>query len=334
MGTKTSDLSILDLAAGYWSAKTFLSAVELGLFGVLGDGGKTEPEIRETLGLHPRSSRDFLDSLVALKVLDRDAEGRYTISPAAANQLDPKHPSYQGGFLRMHAWQYGVWGKLTDLLKTGDMQAHTDRDFNKFYSRPESVRNFMSAMDGANAAVGPALAEKFDWTEVTSFVDVGGARGNIAAVIAKAHPHLTAGTFDLPPVAPFFAEHMDRLGMTDRVHFHPGDFFNDSLPTADVLIFGHVLHDWNDEQRVALLRKAYEALPAGGRVMVYDALIDDDRREPANLLLSLNMQLVTPGGGEYTGADCQGWMREAGFTETSVLPLTDADSAVIGRKAA
>ena len=104
------------------------------------------------------------------------------------------------------------------------------------------------------------------------------------------------------------------------------------MPKADVIVMGHILHDWDLTQK-ANLRRAFDALPKGGAVIVYDAIIDDDRRENAfGLLMSLNMLIETSGGFDYTGADCQVWMREAGFSETRVEPLVGPDSMVIGLK--
>ncbi|MER5212029.1 methyltransferase [Streptomyces sp. NPDC002838] len=323
--------ALLELGQSYWASKTLLSAVELGLFSLLAKEPAPEREIRERLSLHPRATRDFLDALVGLGALERDGEV-YRNSPAADLYLDEGKLPYRGGFLKMLNWQFNLWAQLTELLRTGAPQTKGPTHFDDFYSKPEAVRGFMVAMDGANALVGPALAKEFDWSGRTSFIDVGGARGNLAAAIVKAHPHLRGGSFDLPPVEPFFDEHVDRLGLADRLDFHAGDFFTGPLPSADVLIFGHVLHDWNDDQRLTLLRKAYDALPEGGAVLIYDALIDDGRRDPKNLLLSLNMQLVTTGGSEYTGADCRSWLAEAGFSRTETVPLTAADTLVVGHK--
>ena len=151
--------------------------------------------------------------------------------------------------------------------------------------------------------------------------------------IALAHPHLAGGGFDLPSVRPVFEQYVARNGLSERLRFHAGDFFTDPLPAADVLVMGHILHDWDLDEKRRLLAKAYEALPAGGALIVYEALIDDERRENAfGLLMSLNMLIETPGGFDYTGADCLGWMREAGFREARVEHLTGPDSMVVGLK--
>jgi hypothetical protein len=134
-------------------------------------------------------------------------------------------------------------------------------------------------------------------------------------------------------VEPVFQQYAEATGVADRIVFMPGDFFKDELPKADVVLMGHILHDWDLPTKKMLIRKAYDALPAGGALIVYDSIIDDDRSKNAfGLMMSLNMLLETPGGFDYTGADCKGWMQEAGFSATRVESLTGADSMVIGTK--
>jgi hypothetical protein len=136
--------------------------------------------------------------------------------------------------------------------------------------------------------------------------------------------------FDLPAAKPIFEEFVAKNGLSDRVEFQAGDFFTGPLPAADVLIMGHIIHDWDLPQKKALLSKAYQALPKGGALIVYDAVIDDERRENAfGLLMSLNMLIETPAGSTTRGPSA---MREAGFSETRVEPLTGPDSMVIGIK--
>jgi hypothetical protein len=140
------------------------------------------------------------------------------------------------------------------------------------------------------------------------------------------------GGFDLPPVEPIFNSYVARFGLGDRLSFTPGDFFADPLPRAEVLIMGHILHDWDLDQKRLLLKKAYDALPEGGALIVYEAIIDDDRRVNAfGLLMSLNM-LIEGLGFDYTGADCRGWMADAGFSKSYVEHLVGPDSMVVGIK--
>lgn len=332
----TGPEAILQLGIAFQGSKTLLSAVELALFTMLAEAPATEAEVRERLALHPRASRDFLDALVALGILERE-DDRYRNSPAADVYLDRRKPSYLGGFLELaNNALYPSWGRLTEALRTGEppMEGWASEDpFGDLYEDPDGLRDFMASMDAQTRVLGPALAHSVGWSGYDSFLDVGGARGNLAAELVKAHPHLRGGCFDLPQVEPLFDEHMARLGLRGRVRFHAGDFFVDSLPEADVLIFGHVLHDWDVSKRQALIEKGLQAIRPGGALLVYDTMIDDDRRgKPLSLLRSLNMLLVTTGGSEYTAADCCSWLEQAGFGSTSAMPIASTETLVIARK--
>ncbi|MBE1530505.1 methyltransferase [Actinomadura algeriensis] len=327
---------VLRMGIAYFQSKVLLSAVELEVFTRLARGSATEAELRTELGLHGRAARDFLDALVALGLLRRD-RGRYENAPVADTYLDAGKPTYCGGFLTMLDRQFVKWGELTRLLREGGVDYPVEQEeeqHDDMHGDPARLRRFMSAMDAINQFSGPAVAESYDWSGRRLFADLGGARGNVAAELVKAHPELNGIVMDLPAVRPVFEEHVDGLGLSDRLAFRGGDFFNDPLPEADVLLFGHVLHDWSPHLRAKLIERAYAALPPGGDLLVYDVMIDDDRRDnDFGLLTSLHMMLVSPGGGEYTAEDCRGWMRDAGFAETRTVHLTGIDTLVIGGKA-
>lgn len=327
---------ILQLGFGFWGAKTLLSAVELGLFTELAKGPLTEKELAQRLNLHPRSCADFLDALVALGMLDRQ-DGQYRNTAETGFFLDRAKPSYIGGILEMaNARLYPFWGSLTEGLRTGLPQNEAKSGGNPFdaiYADANRARALLQAMTGLSMGAAKAIAQKFPWQRYKTFVDVGTAQGGLPVQIALAHSHLSGLGFDLPVVAPIFEEYVHSFGLADRLRFHAGSFFDDPLPKADVIVMGHILHDWDLQQKQMLIRKAYEALPAGGAFIVFEAIIDDDRRQNAfGLLMSLNMLIETPGGFDYTGADCSGWMREAGFRETWAEHLVGPDSMVVGIK--
>jgi hypothetical protein len=251
--------------------------------------------------------------------------------------LDKAKPSYIGGLLEMaNTRLYGFWGSLTDALRTGQPRnegKHGEDFFAAMYAKPEVLHGFLTAMSGISAGAAHAIAERFRWDDHGSFVDIGAAQGMVPVTLARAYPHLRGIGFDLPQVRPVFEEFVAEQGVSDRVRFQAGNFFEDELPRADVIVMGHVLHDWDLAQKKLLLAKAFAALPKGGAVIVYDAIIDDDRRKNAfGLLMSLTMLIETPGGFDYTGADCSAWMREAGFTAIRIEHLVGPDSMVIGIK--
>ena len=329
--------AILQTGLAFWASKTLLSAIELGVFTELARGPAELGALRDALGLHPRAARDFLDALVALGFLSR-SDGLYANTPETGLFLDRAKPSYVGGILEMaNARLYPFWDGLTEGLLTGLPQNEVRTGgpglFETIYADPARLEQFLAAMTGISRGANLAIARQFPWAQYRSFVDVGAAQGDLAAQIALAHPQLEGRGFDLPEVGPIFTAYVRGLGLAERVSFVPGSFFDQPLPRADVLLMGHILHDWDLPTKRMLIGKAYDALPEGGALVVYDAIIDDDRSANAfGLLMSLNMLIETPGGFDYTGADCQGWMRDAGFRQTRTEHLVGPDSMVIAIK--
>jgi SAM-dependent methyltransferase len=331
--------AILQLGMAFWGSKALLTAVELGLFTELArHGPMPASELVARLGLHGRGASDFLDALVALGMLRRDAEGRYTNTPETALYLDRASPDYIGGLLEMaNSRLYPFWGRLTGALRSGRPQNEA-RDggpdpFAAIYADPATLEVFLRAMSGVSLPNARAIAAAFPWQNVRSFADIGCAQGAFIVEVARIHPHLEGCGFDLPPVQPVFERYVAEAGLSSRIHFAPGDFLSGPLPEAEVLIMGHILHDWGMEEKRMLMRKAYQALPPGGALLVYDAMIDDARRENAfGLLMSLNMLIETPDGFDYTVAECISWAREAGFGEVSARHLQGPHSMVVARK--
>lgn len=327
----------MQVGLGFWASKTLLSATEIGLFTELAAGAMDAAELSERLALHPRSARDFFDALVSLGMLERDGE-RYSNTAETSQFLVRGKLSYIGGMLEMvNERLYPFWGSLTEGLRTGlpqnELKTGGAGTFEVLYGNPQRLRLFLGAMTGLSIGASRAIAEKFEWNKYHTVVDVGGAQGGLLVQLGLAHPHLRGTNFDLPVVGPIFEEYAASHGLGDRLKFQAGDFFNDPLPSADVITMGHILHDWNLDEKRMLLDKAYRALPEGGALIVFEALIDDERRQNTfGLLMSLNMLIETPGGFDYTGENCSRWMREAGFRETRVEHLVGPDSMVIGIK--
>lgn len=322
---------------GFWASKTLLSAIEMGVFTELAAGSETFESLRGRLGLHPRSARDFLDALVALGFLRRDGD-RYGNTAETDLFLDRRKPSYIGGMLEMANHRlYPFWGHLTEALRTGVPQNEAKSGgpglFETLYADPARLRGFLGAMTGISHGANMTIARAFPWNDYRTFVDVGTAQGDLAVQIALANPHLQGLGFDLAEVGPIFEEYVQGAGVADRVGFVAGSFFEVDLPKADVVTMGHILHDWDLPTKKTLIGKALEAIPPGGALIVYESIIDDERSTNAfGLLMSLNMLIETPGGFDYTGADCMAWMKEAGFSSARVEHLIGPDSMVVGIK--
>jgi ketosteroid isomerase-like protein/SAM-dependent methyltransferase len=328
---------IIRTGLGFWPARVLQVAAELGLFTELAVAPSDAPGLATRLGLHQRGVRDFLDALVSLSLLERE-DGVYRNTAAAAALLDRAKPEdYLGGILEVagELW-YPSWGRLATALRTGEPQnnagEHGEDPFAVLYSDPDRARRFFRAMSAGAAASAAALPEKLDWSAVGTVADIGCSEGALLARLLRAYPHLIGVGFDLPPARAGFAETVERFDLGERMSFRAGSFFTDELPRADVLVLGHVLHDWDLDTKRVLLRAARAALPPGGLVVVYDTLIDDDRRHRTEaLLMSLHMLLESPGGFDYTESDCRTWLAEAGFHDVTIDHLAGPDHVVIAR---
>ena len=333
---------ILQIGFDFWASKTLLSAVELDLFSLLADTDMTADQIAQAIGLHDRSRDDFLDALVSLGLLARDGDGptaSYRNTPDTALFLAKQSPAYLGGMLEMaNARLYVFWASLTEALRTGQPQNEIKTGapglFEGVYNDPTKLEGFLNGMQGLQLGAFSALCATLDLSHHHTFCDLGGANGALAALIANANPHLRGVTFDLEPVTPIAQANLERHGVRDRVSAISGDFFTDAYPSADVYFMGNILHDWSEDQKLALITKAYEALPAGGLLVAIENVIDDERRANSfGLLMSLNMLIELPEGFDYTGSQFDRWARTAGFTHTEIRPLAGPTSAAIAYKA-
>jgi len=328
---------ILETGLAFWPAKVLLSAVEMEVFTELAKHPESLESLQGRLGLHPRGARDFFDTLVALGFLKRE-NGIYSNTPETDLFLDKRKPSYLGGILDMaNRRLYTFWGSLTEALRTGNPQneikSGSDSLFATLYADPARLKEFLAAMTGISRGANLGIAAKFPWKDYKTVADIGTAQGDLVTQVLLANSHLNGIGFDLPEVEPIFEEYRDKNELQERLRFIPGDFFKDEFPKVDVIMMGHILHDWGLDVKRMLIGKAYKALPKGGALIVYESIIDDDRSSNAfGLMMSLNMLIETPEGFDYTGADCISWMKGEGFTQARVEHLVGPDSMVIGIK--
>jgi hypothetical protein len=327
---------LFEIGSAYRQAKVLLSAVELNVFSVLATGPLNGKDLANHVQVNRRAAHDFFDALVAMGLLTRDGNGRYSNTEESDHYLDRAKPTYLGAsFDQYNRREYALWGSLTQSLQSGNPAAETNGadHFESLYTDPAKFRTFVTAMTSGSLLAAKAIAQRFPWHDYETLCDVGTAQGCLPVQVALAHPHIRAVGFDLAALRSAFEEYAVECKVADRLSFVAGDFFKVPLPVADVIVFGRVLHNWDLETKKMLLAKAYQATPTGGTIVVYDMLIDDDRRmSRSGLLSSLNMLLWTAGGLGYTASDCTSWMRSVGFAKMSVQELPGGNSMIIGKK--
>jgi len=214
---------LLELGSAYWASRTLLSAVELGVFTVLADGPLPGEDLRERLGLDKRAAADFLDALVALRLLDRE-DGSYRNTPETDLYLDSAKATYVGGIMAFNGTTvFGPWASLTDALRTGINPTRTANAdfFTQSYADPQSLTAFLYAMSALSAAPATALADRFPWEGRQTFCDLGTALGLVPVTLARQHPHLRGAGFDLPQVRPVFDKFVADNELGSRLCFMP-----------------------------------------------------------------------------------------------------------------
>jgi hypothetical protein len=249
-----------------------------------------------------------------------------------------------GGFLAMFNDRlYPFWGDLEEALRTGKAQNETKHggavDVRGALREPARLEQFISAMSGISRPNFVRLAELFDFGRYQTLCDVGGAAADLSSAVAARHPKIQCTSFDLPVVEPIARAAIARRGSPTAVATAAGDFFRDPLPRADVITMGMILHDWNLEKKMALIRRRTPALNDGGVYIAVEHLIDDARvRNVFGLTMSLNMLIEFGDAFDFTAADFRRWCTEVGFKRVETIPLSDVldggRSPTIGRHAA
>ena len=332
---------IMEIGLGFWASKSLLTAVNMGLFTHLAEGELSGQDLKEKLELHSRGLYDFLDTLVALGFLNRTGlkeTSMYRNTEDSNLFLDKNKPSYVGGILEMaNNRLYPFWNNLEEGLKTGKPQNETKTGdlslFEVLYADEQKLREFLIAMGGIQRGNFRKFAKIFDFSNYKTHCDVGGAGGQLATQVAMNNEHMKCVSFDLPEVGPIADENINRIGLADRVSTQSGDFLKGSIPKADVITMGNILHDWGTKDKKMLIKKAYDSLPQGGAFVVIENIIDDNRSDNTfGLLMSLNMNIETAEGFDFSASDFDAWAKESGFTQTSVIPLTGPSSAIVAIK--
>ncbi|SDI05987.1 methyltransferase [Mucilaginibacter gossypii] len=335
--------NIMKIGTGFWASKILLTAVSFQLFTRLAEKKTMKAnDIKNILGLKctDRNVYDFLDALTIFGFLKREGildTAIYSNSLDTDTFLDKNKPSYIGGILEMmNNRLYTFWGSLGEGLLTGLPQNEIKKSedfFGLIYSDPEKLKGFINAMSGIQMGNFMAFAQKFDFTQYKTLIDVGGSAGLLSLMVARHNAHMRCTSFDLPPVEPVANATIQQFGLSDQVKTASGNFFTMPIPNADVVVMGNILHDWDEENKISLMKKAYDALPANGAFVAIENIIDSERKQNVfGMMMSLNMLIETGTGFDYTFADFNRWANIAGFKSTSIIPLTGPSSAAIAYK--
>lgn len=306
-----------DLTSGYINAQILFTANNAGLFPLL-EEDKTPQEIGAALGWPVRSARMLLDALVGLEIVQSGA-GRYRNAPIAAACLVPGRPGFQGNIIRHRENGWATWSRLSEILATG---AGIARD--QTQGSPEQLRSFILGMQDIARMSARELLDAVDLSAYAHVLDLGGGPAAYAIAFLEAHPGLRATVFDVPRVIPIAREQVAAAGLEDRCAFLSGDMTVDDLGKGyDLVLVSNIVHSFGPEENQAIVRKCFDALEPGGRLIIKDFIVENDRSGPPfSLIFALHMFVHTEHGDTYTFDDVAAWTHAAGFREGRAIALT------------
>jgi len=332
------DRPLMDVGNGIYAYAAIMVAHKLKLFPLLASGPRTLPDVCAALSIKPRPAQAILAASSAQGFVRVDGQS-YSLTPLAEKYLLETSPTYFGFFwdlligvadsnLSFSSMERGV---LTDALQV----APGEHVFQSVAEQAEMARGFTRAMHSISVGPGLAWPEAIELSGYQRMLDVGGGSGAHAIGAVTRWPHLQAIVLDLPPVCDVAGEFIAKGGLQDRIETRPGDIFEDPFPEADLHFYSNIYHDWSREQGAFLSRKSFESLPAGGRIVVHETLLDDDKAGPlVTAGYNAGMLLWSPDGGQYSGRELSEMMAEAGFRQIETKPTFGYNSIVTGIKPA
>lgn len=318
---------IRSIAYAFQESRILLTAHELGLFTALGNGRHTSAGIASLIGTDPRATDRLMNALCAMGLLTKE-NGRFSNSPAARDCLVSDSPGYLGGLMHtVHLWD--TWTTLTEAVRRG-----TSVPLRGAGGRGEGwLQAFIAAMHDRAVRQAPAVVGQIDLSGVSRILDVGGGSGAYAMAFVRANAGISATVFDLPDVLPLTRTYIEREGLSQRVTTAPGDYLKDTLgKDFDLVFLSAIIHSNSPQENAELILKCARALRPGGRVVVQDFIMDEERLTPSHgAIFALNMLVGTESGDTYTEAEVSGWMTAAGLSGVSRQGTPFGTSQISGR---
>jgi hypothetical protein len=332
---QSNDHAVWDIIFSFWGAPALLVAHDLKLFTLLGEKDRTLAEVCLALGTPQRSTEALLRMNVAFGLVD-EVDGRYGLTPVAAEYLDERSPINLGGYLNFLVANHGLWSvaSLKKAVLTNSPQVGGGKDF---FSDPEMQKAFARVFTKAMYAhsIGSALEwpDTVDLSKHRVLLDVGGGSGAQTVGALLRWPSLTGIVLDTPAVCGEAERYLAPYGLSGRIRIHPADMFTDPFPSADVHLYGDVFHDWARDKGEFLARKSFEALPSGGKILLREVLFNDAKSAPvAAAAYTVNMLLATTGG-QYSASEMTSLLGQAGFREVEIgSPKSGYRSLIVARK--
>lgn len=317
-------------AIGFQRSRIILTAIELDLFTAVGEGEKTAAEVAVAIEADLRATERLMSALCALGYLKKTGD-RYWNSPSAARFLAKGSPDYMAGLAHTnHMWD--SWSTLTDAVRAGHTVLIRD-----LAGRDEGwLEAFIAAMHYRARDHAEQIVANMDLSGVRRVLDLGGGSGVYAMAFAGATEDVEVAVFDQPQVVPLTERYVRDAGFGDRITTLAGDYRKDPMGGGyDLIFLSAIVHSNSSEENTDLVAKCVGALNPGGRIVIQDFIMSEDRTRPAHgALFALNMLVATAGGDTYTESEVSGWFEAAGITRVVRQETAFGTTQMIGWKSA
>jgi len=324
-------VAMLQMIAGFWVSRAIYIAAKLGIADLLKDGAKNSEALAQATGLHAPSLYRVLRALASVGVFAEDEQGRFALTPIAATLRTDVPGSLRAfAIAELGEDHYPAWGEVLHSVKTGEIAFDHLFGMDVWQYRaqhPEDGKIFDEAMASFSSVVNATVVASYDFSSIGKIVDVGGGDGSLIASILRANPGMKGVLFDLPHVIAGARRRIEAEGLAERCEVVGGDAFVSVPSGGDAYLLKWIIHDWDDERSVALLKSCHRAMAKNGKLLVVEAIIPSDDTPSFHKFMDLNM-LVMTGGRERTEAEYQTLLEAAGFRLVGIIP-TQSEMRVI-----
>jgi len=307
-----------------WLSQAVYVAAKLGIADLLKDGPRNINDLAKATDTHPQSLYRILRALCSAEIFEEKPDCYFSLTPIANYLLSDIPDSMRSAAIMYgESWHWQPWGHLLESVKTGKSAFECVYDMNLFeymQQNPEANRVFNAAMTSLSSLVEPTLIESYDFSSVHTLVDIGGGSGTLMLPLLRANLNMQGILFDLPHVITDFKDALESSGLGDRCTLASGDFF-ESVPTGGSLyIMKHILHDWDDERCIAILKNCHQAMTSPSRLLIIERIVSTGNQPDPAKLNDLEMMAVTPNGKERTELKFQALFHASGFTLVKIYP--------------
>jgi O-methyltransferase/methyltransferase family protein len=322
---------MLQIVTGFWMSRAVYVFAKLGIADLLQPGPKTAEELAEATGTHAPSLFRILRALASAGIVKTEEGRRFALTPLSETLVTGAPGSVRWFTIsELGQEHYPAWGNLMHSVKTGEIafDNHFGTDIWKYFQKnPEDAAIFNDSMSGMTAAVNEAITSLYDFSQFKKVVDVGGGHGALITSILQKNPQANGVLLDAPEVVEGTRPRLEAAGVADRCEAVAGNFF-EAVPTGgDAYIMKWIIHDWDDEKAIRILKNCRTHMQSNSRLIVVDAVVPEGDEPDFSKTFDLNMMVMT-GGKERTAAEFEKLFAAAGFKLLRVIP-TDLPTAII-----